>query len=64
VSDSESHPRSESSIGGVSVASLTRVFATIVEQSQDAILVCDEQGTITPASPDTSCCEPLDARVA
>jgi diguanylate cyclase (GGDEF)-like protein/PAS domain S-box-containing protein len=34
-------------IGGVSVASLTHLFATIVRQSQDAIVVCDEQGVIT-----------------
>lgn len=47
MSDSKSNPRSESSIGGVSVASLTRLFATIVEQSQDAILVCDADGKIT-----------------
>jgi diguanylate cyclase (GGDEF)-like protein/PAS domain S-box-containing protein len=47
VSEPEPHPRSESSIGGVSVASLTRLFATIVQQSQDAIVVCDQTGTIT-----------------
>ena len=47
LSDSERKPSGDALIDGVSVASLTRLFATIVQQSQDAIVVCDANGVIT-----------------
>jgi len=47
MSESESRPVSQSLISGVSAARFPRLFAKIVAQSHDAIVVCDADGMIT-----------------